>query len=407
MTSDKPELIVFSQYLLGGGASFHRNMLANMPENNFEVKVVYLFPQQDDFVKSIDFVARDNDIIFEYGNKSENLYTLLKRLSTFISNRPGAVVASLGLELYCLSLFPKQNKTVYFICHDDGFLPLVKKFDHIIDVFIAHNSEIFETIKKLLPKRQEEIYFIPHGVTVQSFAREPNVQSKLEIVFLARHHVLKGLYDLPKINQILFNKGVTVDWLVMGDGPERAAFMAKVLNMDNFLFLMPDTNDSVLDKLKDADIFILPSRKDGLPVALLEAMSVGCVPVVSNFSEGIKKVVTKNIGFVLEVGDDAAFADAIIQLHQNRSLLYQLSCNSLLEVEQNYNIKKRALEYFTLYNNYIGFKKSSTRKFSEMLRFSYILVASKFYYFNVMLKIRNIINKTRSFFKNLIIIKFL
>ena len=106
--SKKPELIVFSQYLLGGGASFHRNLLGRMPENYFNLKVIYLYPKTEAFTPSIEFIKRQTDVIFEYGD--ERLYDVIKRLSAHISNSEGAIVANLGLELYCLDIFPKNNK---------------------------------------------------------------------------------------------------------------------------------------------------------------------------------------------------------------------------------------------------------------------------------------------------------
>ena len=74
------------------------------------------------------------------------------------------------------------------------------------------------------------------------------------------------------------------------------SLLPKLDNLSNFRFAKPETNNEVLEALKQCDLFILPSRKDGLPVALLEAMSVGCVPLVSAFSEGIREVVTPGIG---------------------------------------------------------------------------------------------------------------
>lgn len=352
-----PELIVFSQYLLGGGASFHRNLLSYAPEEAFELKVIYLYPKAEAFTPSLEFVKRPGDVIFDYGD--ERLYNVAKRLSSHISNKEGVIVANLGIELDCLDLFPKDRKTIYFICHDSGFLALAKRFAHIIDVLIAHNSEIFDLLKKLLPDRVEDIFFIPHGVKVQRFIRTANLNSKLRIAFLARHHVMKGIYDLPEINRMIIDAGVEVEWLVMGDGQERQKFIAQTSNLANFRFSKPDTNSEVLEALKQCDLFILPSRKDGLPVALLEAMSVGCVPLVSAFSEGIREVVTPGIGHVAAVGDNKGFADRIVWLHRNREVLSTQSKNAADSIADHYDVKERAKDYFTLYADYAKLKKNT------------------------------------------------
>ena len=92
-------------------------------------------------------------------------------------------------------------------------------------------------------------------------------------------------------------------------------------------------------------------------VALLEAMSVGCVPLVSAFSEGIREVVTPAIGFVVEVGNNKGFADCIVGLHRNRELLSTQSKNSIDSIASHYDVKERAMEYFTLYADYAKHRK--------------------------------------------------
>jgi glycosyltransferase involved in cell wall biosynthesis len=377
--SNNPELIIFSQYLLGGGASFHRNMLANMPETAFELKVIYHYPKNGIFTPSLEFHSRPNDVIFDYND--ESLLSIIKRLSTHISNHEGLVVTNLDIELYCLDLYPKNNKVIYFICHDDGFLHLAKKFRHIISVFIAHNIEVFESLKKLLPHRLDNIFFIPHGVQVQHFIKPENYRNKLKIAYLARHHILKGIYDLPLINQILLKHNVEVDWLIMGDGNEREKFLNQTKNILNFVCYIAKNNEDVIKNLKECDVFILPSRKDGLPVALLEAMSVGCVPIVSNFSEGIKQVVTDDLGYVVKVADNVAFANCILDLNKNRNELKIKSLNCIKSIEENYNIKKNAKKYFDLYSKFELYKNTAkNRRIYRLINKTYFFLISKIYY---------------------------
>jgi glycosyltransferase involved in cell wall biosynthesis len=351
----KPELIVFSQNLLGGGASFHRNMLSHFPRNFFDVKCIYLNPTAWNGAKALDISLDPNDKVFSFGNEPRRITA--KKLSGLISDAEGAVVTNLQDELISLDLFPRRRKTIFFICHDDGFLDVAVKYENIIDVFISHNIAVYDSLKKLLNKRQKDIYFIQHGVTIPEFERRPDTGQMLKIVFLARHYEFKGLYDLPKIDALLQEKGIKVEWMILGDGPERAPFSKIVEHLTNFRFDIPPTPAAVLDILKDQDVFILPSRKDGLPVALLESMSVGCVPVIANFSEGIKKVVTDDIGFVLPVGENELFAEKIALLSRDRVLLKGLSDNCLKKVKEDFDIRKQAMEYYNLYKNFRQLRK--------------------------------------------------
>jgi glycosyltransferase involved in cell wall biosynthesis len=355
--NSKPELIVISQNLMGGGASFHRNMIDNKPDNFFEIRCIYSDPLHWAAKRLENVSLGDNDIIFSF--KLEPKFEIAKRLNQHISNREGVIVANLYEELLTLSYFPKPNKTVFFICHDKGFLYLIKKFDYIIDVFIAHNIEVYESIQVMLPKRKKNIYFIQHGVQLQQVLPRV-IKQNLNLVFLARHVKLKGIYDLPKIDQLLKKQNIIVNWMILGDGEERENFMKEVKGLNNFQFLIPETTEDVITILKNQDVYILPSSHDGLPVSLLESMSVGCVPIVYNFSEGIKRVITKDIGFVTDIGDAQAVADKIFLLHNDRSLLLELSQNAINKIAEEFNIIKQAKAYFELYKNYKQLKMKKT-----------------------------------------------
>ncbi|SHG93307.1 glycosyltransferase family 4 protein [Flavobacterium defluvii] len=357
----KPELIVISQNLMGGGSSFHRNMIANKPDDYFDIKCIYLDPLHWEAKRLEDVTLGENDLIFKFEHERE--YDLAKRLNNHISNKKGALIANLPQELLAMSYFHKSNKTIYFICHDKGFLHLIEKYSYLIDVFIAHNAEIYENIKTMLPKRINDIHFIQHGVKVQKFKKERKDKSqKLNLVFLARHVKLKGIYDLPIINQKLLEKNIEVNWTILGDGEEKENFKNEVRSFSNFRFETPKTDADVLEVLKTQDLYILPSSHDGLPVSLLESMSVGCVPIVYNFSEGIKKVITPEIGYVVDLHDINGMTDKIEILNNDRDFLFDLSKNALQKVEEEFNIKIQAEKYFDLYKDWKNLKKTHKAK---------------------------------------------
>ncbi|OAB27879.1 hypothetical protein FBFR_08410 [Flavobacterium fryxellicola] len=359
----KPELLVFSIYLMGGGASFHRNMIGNRPDDFFDITCIYLNPLHWNAKRSNDVILDDNNIIFNF--LEEPINDVSSRLEKLISEREGVVITNFDTELATLGTYGRQKKTIFFICQDDAYIYLVKKYNHIIDVIITHNIAVFEEICKLLPNRQKDIHFIPHGVTVQDFDRNHNFENKLRLVFLARHVKLKGIYDLPKIDDELRKRNIDVEWFIFGDGEERENFINEVQSKDNFNFFIPQTTEDLIEALKIADVYVLPSSLDGLPVSLLESMSVGCVPVVYNFSEGIKKVITSDIGFVLPRGDVIAMADKIEFLSKNRNELKKRSISCSVKISQEFDIKKQSGLYFRLYKNY---KKLKKRRFANLKR---------------------------------------
>lgn len=358
-----PELIAFSQYKLGGVQNFYYNILANAPKELFDV--CWIFEETaDNDPKLPQLYGIGKEIIFKLeAHRGQTTYEMADRLQQLISNRPGVILANFWHDLVTLHLHRRPEKTVFFICHDEGYVPLALQFEFLIDVFIAHNEQFFEEMRQVLPERIKDIHFIPHGVKIPPVVVRQNPDTSLKIVIAARMQELKGVYDIPLIDDFLKKKGVKVEWTLIGSGPEKENLQSILLPRGNTRFYAPERNEDVLALMQQQDVFILPSRLDGLPVSLLEAMSTGCVPVISEFNQGIKKVVTDDIGFVLPVGDIHAFGEAISALHQNREDLKNRSQRARTTVINNYNIDIQAKKYFDLFKKYKEFKKPKRNKF--------------------------------------------
>ena len=135
-----------------------------------------------------------------------------------------------------------------------------------------------------------------------------------------------------------------------------------------------------MDLVVQNDVFVLPSRLDGLPVALLETMSAGCIPVISEFNHGIKQVVTTKEGFVLPVGDTHRFAETITKLNADRILLEQMSQSARLKIENEYDIRERVKDYYDLFNKYKEFKhppRFHFHRYAGWLDYPFVPVAIK------------------------------
>ena len=65
-------------------------------------------------------------------------------------------------------------------------------------------------------------------------------------------------------------------------------------------------------------VLLLPSAYEGLPLAVLEAMAYGCIPVVSAITSGIPDLIKEGVnGYCVPVGDHRGFADRLATIAQN------------------------------------------------------------------------------------------
>jgi glycosyltransferase involved in cell wall biosynthesis len=294
---------------------------------------------------------------FEYTLPIENLHAVMRRLARKIPAGPGVIVAGDLLDLAMLSVHD-VGRAVVLILHGDHdyYYDLAVKHDLVVHAFVVYSRRMYERLLERLPHRISSIFFIPYGVPIPAKVRSPGA-GPLRAIFAGRlEHGQKGVLDLPKIDAALCAKGVRVTWTIVGSGPdERRLRKAWTGAMDDKRVEMrgPLTNRATIECLADHDVFVLPTRYEGFPVALIEAMGAGLVPVVSNIKSGVPEVVERGVtGFTPAVGDIAGFAESIERLSSNRELLERLSARCRDLVVTTYDVRVRAASYDELYSRF-------------------------------------------------------
>jgi glycosyltransferase involved in cell wall biosynthesis len=117
-------------------------------------------------------------------------------------------------------------------------------------------------------------------------------------------------------------------------------------------FLGPRTD--VAGLLKAADVFVFPSRTEGLPNALLEAMAAGC-PIVTTDVPGCRDLIAdEQSGLVVPFGDTRPLADAIRRLLRERDLAVRLGGRAAELVEADWHIRRTHDAYASLYQEVRG-----------------------------------------------------
>jgi glycosyltransferase involved in cell wall biosynthesis len=124
----------------------------------------------------------------------------------------------------------------------------------------------------------------------------------------------------------------------VGDGDERAvgSQLVKEAGLEQKVTFQSFRQD-VPDVLAAADIFVLPSLWEGLPIGLLEAMAMGKA-VIATRVDGTREVVqTEKNGLLVEPGDIPALAAALVRLGSDAGLRAALRENALDTVREQFN----------------------------------------------------------------------
>jgi glycosyltransferase involved in cell wall biosynthesis len=355
---EKPEIVFFAEHKLGGVQNFYYN-LVRYSQTHFDIKWILIETENSEDAKPIIPYDFPHKVFIIY--KNETLYEYSRRLSELVSDRPGAVVTNFASELFMLHLYRKKNKTVYFICHDELYLDNAERFEFLIDQYIGHNPYFFEELRKRLPGRVNDVHYFPFGIKLPPERRQPNFDKPLRLLFLARLDKKKGIYDLLEIDQRLFQKGIQVQWTVIGNGPERMGFGEEIKANARFR-LYTNLNDAEkYSKLPEHDIFVLPSRLDGVPLAMLETMGAGLVPILYRFNPGIGMIFPTE-AMIVDPGDINGMAQLIQDFDSNRNLLesYSVACADIIRAK--FNLEERNRQYFDFFSGYRLHKKPIRRK---------------------------------------------
>lgn len=146
-----------------------------------------------------------------------------------------------------------------------------------------------------------------------------------------------------------------VHLLIVGDGAERAALEARVGALglrDTVQFL--GRRDDVSSLLRAADVFAFPSRTEGLPNALLEAMAAGCA-IVATDVPGCRDLIQHDAtGLLVPYGDTCALADAIAVLLRDTGLAQRLGSAAAVAAGRDWHIADTFAAYETVYDEVIG-----------------------------------------------------
>jgi glycosyltransferase involved in cell wall biosynthesis len=349
-----PSVVYIVPDKMGGMMNITANLLAYRQPDRFSYHVVLTHNRLATDVQFAQPLACDSQTTVEYTLPVENLHAVIRRLAAAVPPGPGVVVAGDLLDLAMLSV-TDLGRAVVLILHGDHdyYYDLAVKHDRVVHAYVAYSRRMYDRLLECLPHRAASIHYIPYGIPLPPRTRRP-AAGPLRLVFAGRlEHGQKGVLELPEIAAGLRDRAIDAAWTIIGDGPDAPALRAAWPASDRVRYLGAMTNADTVARLADHDVFVLPTRVEGLPVALLEAMGSGVVPVVSDIESGVPEVVTAGVsGLLPAVGDVDGFAGAIARLDADRPLLERMSAAARRTVEERFDVRDRVTDYQALYARY-------------------------------------------------------
>ena len=138
--------------------------------------------------------------------------------------------------------------------------------------------------------------------------------------------------------------------LIVGDGPlkphleetSRRLGIAAAVDFTGYL-------SDVASAYAAMDVFVLPSRYEGMPIALLEVMAMG-IPVVGTRVDGIADLIEDaGTGLLVPYGDPQALSSAVLRLLSDAALRERICSNARFVVRRDHIRDRMAARFEALY----------------------------------------------------------
>jgi glycosyltransferase involved in cell wall biosynthesis len=202
-------------------------------------------------------------------------------------------------------------------------------------------------------------FCIPHGINTAAPGGERSLRDDgdpLRALFVGRvEDQAKGVLWLPEILRSAIAGGADVRLTVAGDGPDLPALrraMARRGFQSRVEFTGAIPPDRVRELFGRHDAFLMPSRYEGLPYTLLEALGAGCVPVASRIP-GVTDFVIRDgqTGFLFPVGSPRAAAKHLSRLARDPAPLAAAGAAAQADVKARFSLAQQAESYAALIHN--------------------------------------------------------
>jgi glycosyltransferase involved in cell wall biosynthesis len=195
-----------------------------------------------------------------------------------------------------------------------------------------------------------KIAVIPNGLDVKHFEHGRHERPRRNVVVVANLRPEKGHDVLIDASARVLAQVPDARFDVVGGGPEGDALLARCdARRVRHAFRFLGHQEDVAACLTAGDIFVLPSRSEAFPNAVLEAMAAG-LPVVASDVGGVSELIDDNsTGLLVPAGDPVALANRLLRLMAEPALAARLGAAARAVAETRYSFERMVAAFDSLY----------------------------------------------------------
>ncbi|HTF67707.1 MAG TPA: glycosyltransferase family 4 protein [Edaphobacter sp.] len=221
--------------------------------------------------------------------------------------------------------------------------------------FVACVSEFgrAQAMRVSLPEHWNKIIIVRCALNFADLPKRPiNINKRTRLICVARLSAEKGHLGLLNAFANVRARNLDAELVLVGDGPERMKIQEAIqtLNLQDVVHLTGVLAEKeTLEQIAHADILVLASFMEGLPVVLMEALAIG-VPVVATRVAGIPELVAhEKDGLLFSPANWDELAENLSRLLSDSALRNRLAGAGRSKVFSNHNIETAFKPLFSKY----------------------------------------------------------
>ncbi|AMW04145.1 glycosyltransferase [Gemmatimonas phototrophica] len=204
----------------------------------------------------------------------------------------------------------------------------------------------------------KRLFTVYNGIDTSRFATAPaDTVASGPAVSVSCLRPDKNTESLLRATQRIVREAPDFRLVIAGDGPlDRVAMLKRMcseLALDQYVTFLGWTED-VPALLRTAGMMILPSTREGVSVALLEAMSCGIPTIATAVGGNVEVIADNESGLLVPANDHEALAAAMLRLHRDPTRRIEMGTAGRTRVETVFGIRRMVRDYERLYDRFLG-----------------------------------------------------
>ena len=359
------KLIIFNPSIEDGGVEKNLFLIANYLANKIPslVLITSSIDKKKNFSKTIVFSAIYFNFFHYFKRYPKYFFCTLLLIFNIIKYKRRVVVLAFQANIYAIivckllgvNIITRSNTSPYGWNKSSVKQLIFKFFFKKTDLIIVNSFE-FKKQMDMTYSIQSHVILNPFNFKYIKKKSLKNVQNNffkkntLKLINVGRLVDQKDQITIFKAMKLVLKKNKNIQLIIVGKGE-------KETNLNNYIFRnklesyikLVGYQDNPFKYIRAADLFVLSSKYEGLPNALIESMFLKKSVISSDCPTGPKEILDNgNYGSLFKVGDYRSLAKLILNFKKNKKKIKNafLSCS-------RYNYQDKCEEYFKTIEPYL------------------------------------------------------